>query len=74
MGGYHNLLCGYERLVRGPRRSRKMTRLRSLKVTLVENTFADTALNLFLHCDRMLFCPHPLLEERVDSRQQIAHE
>jgi hypothetical protein len=57
-----------------PRRSPKTNYLRSLKVTHVGNTFADTVLNLFLHCERKLFCLHPLLEERVDSRQPIAHE
>ena len=57
-----------------PRRSLEMTHLCSLKVTHIENTFADTALNLFLRCERKLICPHHLLDDRVDSRQPIAYE
>jgi hypothetical protein len=57
-----------------PRRSLEMTHLCSLKVTHIENTFADTALNLFLRCERKLICPRHLLDDRVDSRQPIAYE
>ena len=60
--------------IEDPRRSLEMTHLCSLKVTHIENTFADTALNLFLRCERKLICPRHLLDDRVDSRQPIAYE
>src|SRR5262249_55483193 len=57
-----------------PRRSRKMTHICSLKATHTENTLGDTDLNLFLHCERQLFCLRHLLDKDVEFPQSIAYE